>query len=115
MPDRIHVVVFGDDGEDNERDVLLELGKLPQDKFIGVVLHTLDSIGKSATRCARKAFALDANGGDVKHYLRLASRCISMSSLLKHVFIEEPSAKMDPDDDELRDVIAMLNDAEMES
>jgi hypothetical protein len=113
MPDRIHVFVFG--GDDNECSVLLELSKLPQDKFVGAVMRSFDSIGKSATHCARKAFELNANDENVKHYLRLASRCISMHSLMKHVFVEEPPANMDPTDDELRDVIALLNNAEMES
>ena len=112
MPDRIHVFVVQDE---DDAATLLELAKLPQDKFVRAVMRSYDSIGKSATHCARRAFELNANDEDVKHYMRLASRCISMSSLLKHVFVEEPSANMDPTDDELREIIAMLNTAEMEN
>lgn len=116
MPAKIHVYVMSEDEAEQEvDDALLGLAKISQNEFIDSVLRTFDSIGKSATQNARLACERDPNGEDVRHFLRLACKCITLSSVVRAAFTGDDPMPMNPNDVEIANIAKLLlNEAKTE-
>jgi hypothetical protein len=104
MPDKIHVMVFTDDNDDN--DTILKLARQPQKEFVETLIASYDSLGKSATRLARLTYERDQDSPDVAHLIRLAFRMTTLTALLKHAFIDDPAVSMDIPADSMADINA---------
>ncbi len=104
--DEIRMFVVDLGARDDDSDIILKLAALPQKEFIESLMASYDSLGKSATQQARRAYERDQDSPDVAHLIRLAFRMTTLNSILKHAFIDDPAISMDIPADSMADINA---------